>query len=121
MRNIILNIKLNLIYKIYDYNLINRSMKNNDTKRIYINLSNISKGWFIQVAMSFIDHFVNSDINHNFYFFIFKSAICEINNSHLAPYLNQISYKTVSKYSMFFYFSIMQPKNIYFIWSIILY
>ena len=88
-------------------------MKNKDTERIYINLSNISTGGGIQVAMSFVDHVVNSKINHNFYFLFSKRLLNEINNSHLAPYLNKLNYKTVSKYIMFFYFSILQPKNIF--------
>ena len=88
-------------------------MKHNDTKQIYINLSNISTGGGIQVAMSFIEHVINSNINYNFYFLFSKRLQNEINNSHLAPYINQISYKIVSKYSMFFYFSILQPKKIF--------
>ena len=58
-------------------------MKNEDTKRVYINLSNISTGGGIQVAMSFVDHVVNSKINHNFYFLFSKRLQNEINNSHL--------------------------------------
>ena len=50
-------------------------MKNNDTKRIYINLSNISTGGSIQVAMSFIEHFVKSEINLKFTFY-FHETIC---------------------------------------------
>ena len=88
-------------------------MKNKDTERIYINLSNISKGGGIQVAMSFVDHVVNSKINHKFYFLFSKRLLNEINNSHLAPYLSKLSYCTVSKYIMFFYFSILQPKKIF--------
>jgi glycosyltransferase involved in cell wall biosynthesis len=88
-------------------------MKKNDTKKIYINLSNISTGGAIQVAMSFIDHMVSSEMNNNFYFFFSKRLQKEINNSHLAPYLNQLNYRIVSKHSMFFYFSIMQPKKIF--------
>ena len=48
-------------------------MKNNDTKRIYINLSNISTGGSIQVAMSFIEHFVKSEINPKFYFYFHEN------------------------------------------------
>ena len=88
-------------------------MKNNDTKRIYINLSNISTGGSIQVAMSFIEHFVKSEINPKFYFLFSRKLYVEINNSHLAPYLNQLSYKITSKRSLFFYFTIMQPKKIF--------
>ena len=88
-------------------------MKNSDTKRIYINLSNISTGGSIQVAMSFIEHFVKSEINPKFYFLFSRKLYVEINNSHLAPYLNQLSYKITSKRSLFFYFTIMQPKKIF--------
>jgi len=88
-------------------------MKNEDTKRVYINLSNISTGGGIQVAMSFVDHVVNSKINHNFYFLFSKRLQNEINNSHLAPYLSRLSYRVVSKYIMFFYFTILQPKKIF--------
>ena len=88
-------------------------MKNEDTKRVYINLSNISTGGGIQAAMSFVDHVVNSKINHNFYFLFSKRLQNEINNSHLAPYLSRLSYRVVSKYIMFFYFTILQPKKIF--------
>ena len=97
-------------------------MKNNNTKLNYINLSNISTGGAIQVAMSFVDHVVNSEINHNFYFLFSNRLHKEIKQSHLAPFLNQLNYKVISKYSLFFYFTIIQPKkNIYFIWSVIFY
>ena len=79
--------------------------KISDTKRIYINLSNISTGGSIQVAMSFIEHFVKSEINPKFYFLFSRKLYVEINNSHLAPYLNQLSYKITSKRSLFFYFT----------------
>ena len=88
-------------------------MKKNDTKQIYINLSNISTGGAIQVAMSFIDHVISSEINNNFYFFFSRRLQKEINNSHLAPYLSQLSYRIISKHSLFFYFTIMQPKKIF--------
>jgi glycosyltransferase involved in cell wall biosynthesis len=88
-------------------------MKNSDTKRIYINLSNISTGGSIQVAMSFVEHVVMSKINLKFDFLFSKRLYMEINNSHLAPYLNQLSYKIISKRSLFFYFTIMQPKKIF--------
>ncbi len=88
-------------------------MKNSGIKRIYINLSNISTGGSIQVAMSFIEHVVNSEINPKFYFLFSKRLYMEMNNSHLAPYLNQLRYKIISKRSLFFYFTIMQPKKIF--------
>ncbi len=88
-------------------------MKNSNTKRIYINLSNISTGGAIQVAMSFIEHVVESEINHKFYFLFSKRLHREIKNSHLAPYLNQLDYRIISKSSLFFYFTIMQPKKIF--------
>ena len=88
-------------------------MKNSHSKRIYINLSNISTGGSIQVAMSFIEHFVKSKINLKFYFLFSRKLYVEINNSHLAPYLDQLSYKIISKRSLFFYFTIMQPKKIF--------
>ncbi len=88
-------------------------MKNSDTKRIYINLSNISTGGAIQVAMSFIDHVVKSEINHKFYFLFSRRLHKEIRMSHLAPYLNQLSYRTISKHLLFFYFTIIQPKKIF--------
>ena len=88
-------------------------MKNNNTKLNYINLSNISTGGAIQVAMSFVDHVVNSEINHNFYFLFSNRLHKEIKQSHLAPFLNQLNYKVISKYSLFFYFTIIQPKKIF--------
>ena len=78
-------------------------MKNSDTKRIYINLSNISTGGAIQVAMSFIDHVINSEINHKFYFLFSRRLHKEIKMSHLAPYLNQLSYRIISKHLLLFY------------------
>ena len=50
-------------------------MKNSHSKRIYINLSNISTGGSIQVAMSFIEHFVKSKSILSFTF-IFTKTIC---------------------------------------------
>ena len=88
-------------------------LKNSDTKRIYINLSNISTGGAIQVAMSFIDHVVYSDNNHNFYFLFSRRLYKEIKKSHLAPFLNQLSYRIISKRNLFFYFTILQPKKIF--------
>lgn len=88
-------------------------MNNIDSKRIYINLSNISTGGSIQVAMSFIENFVESEINAKFYFLFSRKLYNELNNSHLAPYLNQLNYKITSKLSLFFYFSIIQPKKIF--------
>ena len=58
-------------------------MKNSGIKRIYINLSNISTGGSIQVAMSFIEHVVNSEINPKFYFLFSKKLYNELNNSRL--------------------------------------
>ncbi len=88
-------------------------MKNSGIKRIYINLSNISTGGSIQVAMSFIEHVVNSEINPKFYFLFSKRLYNELNNSHLAPYLNQLTYKIISKHSLLFYLTIIQPKKIF--------
>ena len=87
--------------------------KNKDIKRIYINLSNISTGGAVQVAMSFIDHVICSEINHDFYFLFSKRLYKEINKSHLAPFLNKLNYKIISRRSLFFYFTIMQPKKIF--------
>ena len=89
--------------------MLNNSKKN----RIYINLSNISTGGAIQVAMSFMDHIVFLEKNHNFYFFFSKRLHNEIKSSHLGPYLDQLTYQIISKYRLFFYFTIIQPKKIF--------
>ena len=88
-------------------------LKNSKKNRIYINLSNISTGGAIQVAMSFMDHVVCLEKNHNFYFFFSRRLHKEINSSHLGPYLSQLRYKIISKHRLFFYFTIMQPKKIF--------
>ena len=88
-------------------------LKNKDTRRIYINLSNISTGGAIQVAMSFIDHVIYSENNHNFYFLFSSRLHKEIQKSHLAPFLNKLSYRIISKRTLFFYFAILQPKKIF--------
>lgn len=88
-------------------------LKNKDTRRIYINLSNISTGGAIQVAMSFIDHVIYSENNHNFYFLFSSRLHKEIQKSHLAPFLNKLSYRIISKRTLFFYFTILQPKKIF--------
>jgi len=88
-------------------------LKNKDRRRIYINLSNISTGGAIQVAMSFIDHVIYSKNNHNFYFLFSSRLHKEIQKSHLAPFLNKLSYRIISKRTLFFYFAILQPKKIF--------
>ena len=88
-------------------------LKNKDRRRIYINLSNISTGGAIQVAMSFIDHVIYSENNHNFYFLFSSRLHKEIQKSHLAPFLNKLSYRIISKRTLFFYFTILQPKKIF--------
>ena len=88
-------------------------LKNSKKNRIYINLSNISTGGAIQVAMSFMDHVVCLEKNYNFYFFFSRRLYKEINSSHLRPYLSQLRYKIISKHILFFYFTIMQPKKIF--------
>ena len=89
-------------------------MSNNSSgNRIYINLSNISTGGAIQVAMSFIDHVIQLEHNHNFYFLFSIRLHKEINSSHLSPYLSKLSYRIINKHSLFFYFTIMQPKKIF--------
>ena len=88
-------------------------LKNSKKDQIYINLSNISTGGAIQVAMSFMDHVVCMKKNHNFYFFFSRRLHKEIKSSHLGPYLDQFRYKIISKYRLFFYLTIMQPKKIF--------
>lgn len=87
--------------------------KSSDTKRIYINLSNIKTGGAIQVSMSFIDHVISSNLNLNFHFLFSERLLKEIKNSHLAPFLDQLSYRRISRLSLFFYFTILQPKKIF--------
>ena len=88
-------------------------LNNSNKNRIYINLSNISTGGAIQVAMSFMDHIIFLEKNHNFYFFFSKRLHNEIKNSHLGPYLDQLTYQIISKHRLFFYFTIIQPKKIF--------
>lgn len=87
--------------------------KNKKSIHIYINLSNISTGGAIQVAMSFIDHVISSDFKDVFHFLFSERLMMEIKKSHLIAHLGELNYRKTNRLSLFFYFSFLQPKKIF--------